>query len=70
MVDCGRAYTAEVLRYVQDDDAVALARFLRDIERDEMGLSHSTATTAIAEQIIAGAYVSAWLWSGRPLPGD
>ncbi len=33
-----------------------------------MGLSGSTATVAIARAIIGGAYASAWIWSGRPLP--
>ncbi len=63
-------YTADVLRYVQDDDAPALTNYLLDIERSAMGLSHSTATPAIASQIIAGANASAWRWSGQPLPGD
>ena len=63
-------YVEDVLRYVQDDDPDGLVRYLQDVERDAMGLSGQTATASIARSIIAGAYASAWIFHGRPLPGD
>ena len=61
-------YVADVFSYVKDDDPEGLTAYLLDVEREAMGLSSSTATVAIAGAVIGGAYASAWIWSGRPLP--
>jgi hypothetical protein len=63
-------YVSDVLKYVRDDDPEGLTAYLLDVEKDAMGLSSATATVSIARGILAGAYGSAWIWSGRPLPGD
>lgn len=63
-------YVPDVLGYVEADDPAGLSRYLRDVERDAMGLAAPTATDAIAGSIIAGAWASAWIFFGRPLPGD
>jgi hypothetical protein len=58
------------LGYVQDDDPEGLAAYLLDVERTAIGLSTAMATVSIARRVLAGACASAWIWSGRPLPGD
>jgi hypothetical protein len=63
-------YVEDVLGFVEDDDADGLTRYLLDVERNAMGLSTSTATISVAQRVISGAYASAWIWSGRPLPLD
>jgi hypothetical protein len=63
-------YVPEVLSYVRDDDPAGLADYLRGVAVDAMGVSRPDLPTDAAERIINGAYASAWLWAGRPLPGD
>ncbi len=63
-------YTRDVLAYVRDDDASGLADYLLDVARDRMGLSAPDRPTDAAQRVINGAYASAWIWAGRPLPGD
>jgi hypothetical protein len=35
-----------------------------------MGLAWAELPLDAAHRIINGAYASAWIWAGRPLPGD
>lgn len=63
-------YVPDVLPYVRDDDAAGLAEYLRGVAVDAMGLSRPELPSDAARRIINGAYASAWLWAGRPLPGD
>lgn len=63
-------YVDEVFSYVSDDDAAGLAAYLRRVARDAMGLSTIELPLEAARRIINGAYGGAWIWAGRPLPGD
>jgi hypothetical protein len=63
-------YTRDVLAYVRDDDAAGLADYLLEVATERMGLSSPTRPTDAAQRVINGAYASAWIWAGRPLPGD
>ena len=63
-------YTRDVLAYVRDDDAAGLADYLLEMATERMGLSSPTRPTDAAQRVINGAYASAWIWAGRPLPGD
>jgi hypothetical protein len=63
-------YAPDVLQYVRDDDAAGLAAYLHGVAVDAMGLSRPEVPADAAARIINGAYASAWLWAGRPLPGD
>ena len=63
-------YTRDVLAYVRDDDAAGLADYLLEVATERMGLSSPTRPTVAAQRVINGAYASAWIWAGRPLPGD
>jgi hypothetical protein len=64
------SYVNEVLAYVRIDDPEGLAQHLRHIARDAMGFSWAELPLDAAHRIINGAYASAWIWAGRPLPGD
>jgi hypothetical protein len=63
-------YAPDVLAYVREDDAAGLAEYLRGVAIDAMGLPEQELPTEAARSVINGAYASAWLWAGRPLPGD
>lgn len=63
-------YTRDVLAYVRDDDAPGLAEYLLGVATDRMGLSSPQLPRDAAQRVINGAYASAWIWAGRPLPGD
>lgn len=63
-------YVPDVLRYVRDDDTAGLAEYLHRVATDAMGLSQPAFPSDAAVRVINGAYASAWLWSGGPLPGD
>jgi hypothetical protein len=63
-------YVSGVLPYVARDDPAGLADHLLAIATDAMGLPPSEPPLLAAETIVDGAYASAWMWAGRPLPGD
>jgi hypothetical protein len=62
-------YVAGVLPFVRDDDPAGLAEYLRRVAVEMIGLE-SEAPIEAAHRVINGAYASAWIWAGRPLPGD
>ena len=63
-------YDRDVLAYVRDDDPVGLTEYFRRTASEAMGLSQAEPSEDAAQRVINGAWASAWLWAGRPLPGD
>jgi hypothetical protein len=63
-------YVVDVVPYVRDDDPAGLADYLRHVATEAMGLSRSERPVDAARRVINGAHASAWIWAGRPLPGD
>jgi hypothetical protein len=62
-------YDRDVLAYVRDDDPAGLTEYFRRAASEAMGLSRTEPPEDAAQRVINGAYASAWLWAGRPLPG-
>jgi hypothetical protein len=61
-------YVPQVLAYVQSDDPAGLADYLLGVTTKSIGLSCPEPPLLAARRVIDGAYASAWIWAGRPLP--